>query len=58
MVWKLARCDITIRSRPSDLWRFQPLIRLDEFYKLVKYESPFGTACGHYQWSREGKELV
>jgi hypothetical protein len=26
MVWKLARCKITIRSGPSDLCRFQSLI--------------------------------
>jgi hypothetical protein len=36
-----------IRSGPSDLWRFQPLIRLDEVYKLAKYEAPFG----HSLWS-------
>jgi hypothetical protein len=58
MVWKLARCEIAIRSGPSDLWRFQPSIRLDEVYKLMKYEVPFGTAYGHRRWSREGKESV
>jgi hypothetical protein len=58
MVWKLVRCEIAIRSGPSDLWRFQPSIRLDEVHKLTKYEVPFGTAYGHHQWSREGKESV
>jgi hypothetical protein len=52
MVWKLARCEIAIRSGPSDLWRFQPSIRLNEVYKLAKYEAPFlaqpvVTAGGH-----------
>jgi hypothetical protein len=58
MVWKLVICEIAIRSGPSDLWRSQPSIRLDEFYKLVKYEVPFGTAYGHRRWSQEGKESV
>jgi hypothetical protein len=34
------------------------LIRLDEIYKFTKYEAPFGVACGHRQWSREGKKLA
>jgi hypothetical protein len=58
MVWKLARCKIAIRPGPSDLWRFQPSIRLDEVYKLAKYEAPFGTAYGHRRWTRGKKELV
>jgi hypothetical protein len=58
MVWKLARCEIAIRSGPSDLWRFQTSIKLDEVYKLAKYEAPFGTAYGHRRWSREEKESV
>jgi hypothetical protein len=58
MEWKLARCKITIRPRPLDLWRFQPSSRIDEVYKLMKYEAPFGTACGHRRWSQERKELV
>jgi hypothetical protein len=41
------RYEIAIRFGPSDLWRFQPLIRLDEVYKLVKYEAPFW----HSLWS-------
>jgi hypothetical protein len=41
MVWKLTRCEITIRYGPSDVWRFQPSIRCDEVYKLAKYEAPF-----------------
>jgi hypothetical protein len=58
MVWKLVRCEIMIRSGPSDLWIFQPSIRLNEVYKFMKYEAPFGTTYGHLQWSREGKESV
>jgi hypothetical protein len=34
------------------------LIRLDEVHKFTKYEAPFGVACGHNQWSREGKKLA
>jgi hypothetical protein len=40
-VCELARCKIAIRSGPSDVWRFQPSIKHDEVYKLVKYEVPF-----------------
>jgi hypothetical protein len=58
MEWKLTKCEIAIKPGPSDLWRFQPSIRLDEVYKIVKYEAPFGTTCGHHRWSRERKELV
>jgi hypothetical protein len=47
-----------MRSGLSDHRRSRPLIRLDEVYKFTKYEVPFGTACGHSQWSREGKKLV
>jgi hypothetical protein len=58
MVWKLMRCEIAIRSGSLDLWRSQPSIRLDEVYKLVKYEVTFGIAYGHRRWSQEGKESV
>jgi hypothetical protein len=58
MVWKLTRCKIAIRSGSLDPWIFQPLIRLDEVYKLTKYEAPFGIAYGHHRWSQEGKESV
>jgi hypothetical protein len=58
MVWKLTRCEIAIRFGPSDLWRFQLSIRLDEFYRLAKYERLLGIAYGHHRWSREGKESV
>jgi hypothetical protein len=58
MVWKPMRCEIAIRSGPSDLWRFQLSIRLDDVYKLVKYEAPFGIACGHRWWSQEGNESI
>jgi hypothetical protein len=34
------------------------LIRLDKVHKFMKYEAPFGVACGHRRWSREGKKLV
>ena len=46
------------RSRPSDQWRSRPLIRLDKVHKFAKYEAPFGAACGHHRWSREGKKLA
>jgi hypothetical protein len=51
-------CEIAMRSGPSDHWRSRPLIRLDEVYKFTKYEAPFGAACGHCRWSREGKKLA
>jgi hypothetical protein len=51
-------CEIAMRSGPSDHWRSQPLIRLDEVYKFAKDKAPFGTACGHHQWSHEGKKLA
>jgi hypothetical protein len=41
------RCELAIRSGPSDLWRFQPSIRLNEIYKLAKYKVPFW----HSLWS-------
>jgi hypothetical protein len=41
MVCELARCEIMIRSGPSDVWIFQPSIRHDEVYKIVKYEALF-----------------
>jgi hypothetical protein len=51
-------CEIAMRSGPSDHWRSRPLIRLDEVHKFVKYKVPFGAACGHRRWSREGKKLA
>jgi hypothetical protein len=54
----IAICEITMRSGPSDHRRSRPLIRLDEVYKFTKYEAPFGVACGHSRWSREGKKLA
>jgi hypothetical protein len=51
-------CEIAMRSGQSDHWISRPLIRLDEFYKFAKYEAPFGAACGHRWWSREGKKLA
>jgi hypothetical protein len=54
----IAICEIAMRSGPSDHWRSRPLIRLDEVHKFVKYEAPFGAACGHRRWSREGKKLA
>jgi hypothetical protein len=54
----IAICKIVMRSGPLDHWRSRPLIRLDEVYKFTKYEVPFGIACGHRQWSREGKKLA
>jgi hypothetical protein len=47
-----------MRSGLSDHRRSRPLIRLDEVYKFAKYEAPFGAACGHSRWSREGKKLA
>jgi hypothetical protein len=54
----IAICEIAMRSGPSDHRRSRPLIRLDEVYKFMKYEVPFGAACGHRRWSREGKKLA
>jgi hypothetical protein len=51
-------CEIAMRSGPSDHWRSRPLIRLDKVDKFTKYEVPFGAACCHSQWSREGKKLA
>jgi hypothetical protein len=34
------------------------LIRLDKVHKFAKYKAPFGAACGHRRWSREGKKLA
>jgi hypothetical protein len=51
-------CKIAMRSRPSDHWRSRLLIRLDKVHMFAKYEAPFGAACGHHQWSREGKKLA
>ena len=50
-------CDITMRSGLSDHWRSRLLIRLDKVHKFTQYEAPFVTACGHHQWSHEGKKL-
>jgi hypothetical protein len=54
----IAICEIAMRSGPSDHWRSRPLIRLDKVHKFTKYEAPFGAACGHHRWSREGKKLA
>jgi hypothetical protein len=51
-------CEIAMRSILLDYRRSRPLIRLDEVYKFTKYEAPFGIACGHNWWSREGKNLA
>jgi hypothetical protein len=58
MVWELVICKIMKRSGSSNHRDRGLLIRLDEVYKFAKYEAPFGAACGHCRWSREGKKLV
>jgi hypothetical protein len=57
-ITRIAICEIVMRSGPSDHRRSRPLIRLNEVYEFVKYEAPFGTACGHSRWSCEGKKLA
>jgi hypothetical protein len=51
MVWKLARCEIMIRPGLSDLWRFQPLIKLDEVLNSRNMKhllaQPVVSASGH-----------
>jgi hypothetical protein len=58
MVWELMICKIAMRYGPLDHWRSRPLIKLNKVHKVAKYKAYFGAACGHLQWSREGKKLV